>query len=153
MKHLFPILLFVLTGCSSEAGQSSDEVTEDSTIELEAISGLNELNEILLDDIDENSSEEDMSTFGIVDVVEDGLNYLPTMTLETGVKMTTPEIAYVQLLKLKPNLEGMIKCWGKYKGFFIFSLDEEENPTICHFLSIYYVKEGASEFWYFYPNT
>jgi len=153
LKLILPTLLIVLVGCSSNS--ESFEIQEDEQAEEELVydEALLKLHEIKLDAINEDSPLEDQIAFGMVDVVADGINYTSLNNVILDKKITRPDDAYRQLIKLKPELKTRIRCWGKYKDHFVFAVDLTENQEQCSFLSIYYIREGASEFWHFYPNT
>jgi hypothetical protein len=126
---------------------------DDVNQKVSNINSLQNLNEVKLNDINEKSSKADQISFGIVNVVTDGINYLPSNTLVSDKKVSSPAIAYQQLLKLKPELTDSITCWGEYKDYYVFSIDLDGKENDCAFLSIYYIHANGNEFWYFYPNT
>ncbi len=149
MKSILLLLLIALVGCSTEVAEQENNLNAEPVKEL----SLQNLTEIDFDGINENSAKEDQIRLASVSVVTSGINYLSFQKLISDQKITTPAIAYQQLLKLKPQLKDNIRCWGTYKGYYIFSDDLKGNENHCAFLSIYYVKAGGNEFWYFYPHT
>ena len=146
MKNIIAILLIVIVGCTADVDPLEDQLNAESVNNK----SLQTLTEINFNDINEDSPLEDQLRLSALSVITDGINYRPLKNLKSDTKITRPEIAYQQLLKLKPELSDTIKCWGEYKGYYIFSLDLDEN---CSFLSIYYIQSGKDEFWYFYPQT
>lgn len=149
MKRALLILTIFLIECSDPDYKTEDYLKQ----EVSGNISLQHLNEVQLNDINEKSSKADQISFGIVNVVTDGLNYLPSNTLVSDKKVTSPAIAYQELLKLKPELTERITCWGEYKDYYVFSIDIDGKENDCVFLSIYYVHANGNEFWYFYPNT
>lgn len=147
------ILLFVLTqyGCATDIKNKENEDNQSMVL----TDSFENLTKIELKDIDENSSHEDQMHYGIISAVGSGFNYSPSQNLTCKVSVSSPKMAYQQLILLKPETKELITCWGEYKGHYVFSLilNENESKDHCSFLSIYYIPIGGKVFWYCYPNT
>jgi len=105
----------------------------------------------------ENSSEKKKIQCMLIDVVEDSLNYMPSMSKKCKKAPKTAEEAYNEMRKLYNEYDdNQFSCWSEYKGYFCFSLNcgyERKSKDKCSFICLIYLPKGGDEFWYFVPRT
>ncbi len=144
MIKYFYILLIVLISPSTLLAQKTDSLT------------FNDLKKVNCEGVDENSSQKKQLQCMLVDVVEDSINYFPSMTRTNNKPVISPKMAWEALRKLYPQYaQEEFFCWTEYSGYYIFSLDcgGPNKKNKCSFLCMIYIPIGGTEFWYFVPRT
>jgi hypothetical protein len=89
----------------------------------------------------------------LLNVVDDGINYMPFQSKTTEHPVNSPNEAWEALQQLYPQYKDRITCWLEYHNFFVFSINFNDPATDCRFWHILYVKKGGTEFRYFWPAT
>jgi hypothetical protein len=115
-----------------------------------------DLKKVNCEGVDENCSEKMQLQCLLIDVVNDGINYSPLKTRKTAKAITSPEMAWEELIRLYPEFEkNEINCWTEYNGYYVFSMDcgMSKKPGTCAFVCVLYVPIGGDEFWFFVPRT
>ena len=141
---IFLLLIFLITGSTSLFGQHPNNLL------------FKELKKVNCNGVNEKSSEKKQLRCMLVDVVEDGINYFPSLAMKTKKPVNSPEKAWEELKELYPQYEAKeFNCWTEYNGYYIFSLNcgMQNSDNECFFLCMIYIPIGGNEFWYFVPRT
>ena len=155
--------LFILIGCTP--GDQTFKIPEESdkieileaVKEVEEISEIEELTRYDISSVDTNSEiglQIVLKMISAIPSIPDPNINIIISDNTTEVKMSSPQIAYDELIKLYPELKDQIQCWVLYKGYYIFSNDEKNEAKVtCMFFSTIYAKVDGTEFWTFGPES
>ncbi len=138
------ILLIFIIIPSALIAQKTDSLT------------FNDLKKVNCQGVNENSSQKKQLQCLLVDVVEDSINYFPSMSRTNDSPITSPKMAWEALRKLYPEYgQKEFGCWTEFSGYYVFSLDcgGPDNRSKSAFLCMIYIPIGGDEFWYFVPRT